>query len=218
MHEGLRRADPDASATSSASPGTGSLDRLRRRDPDQWERLVEVWQPCIYSWCRQQGLSVTDAQDITQAVFLSLFEGGIDKFRRDSSGSTFGGWLWTVTHRKVLDKQRSLQRGLQAQGGSSARGLLNEVPDSSAPSSWDGARDQAPDDSLFGGVVGRILELARAKVEPRTWKVFERVFFEEAAPDVVAGEFDMTRNAVDGVRHRVLNIIRKLYRELYDVE
>ena len=83
----------------SAEPGSTSsslLERLKARDPEAWRRLIELYTPLIYGWCRQCGLQAEDVADIGQEVF-SAVAANQEGFRRDAPGASFRGWLWTIT-------------------------------------------------------------------------------------------------------------------------
>ena len=53
------------------------LERLRRRDPEAWQRLCDVYGPLVYKWCRRAGVGAEDAADVFQEVFLGV-AGGIE--------------------------------------------------------------------------------------------------------------------------------------------
>ena len=44
----------------------------------------------------------------------------MDLIRRDRSGDSFRGWLWTITQNKIRDQFRYRQGAPQAEGGSDA--------------------------------------------------------------------------------------------------
>ncbi|MDP6719668.1 MAG: sigma-70 family RNA polymerase sigma factor, partial [Pirellulaceae bacterium] len=54
------------------SISTTLLVRVQQMQPDAWARLVEVFGPIVYRWCRQSGLSGHDASDVVQEVFASV--------------------------------------------------------------------------------------------------------------------------------------------------
>ena len=65
-----RAVDTQDRVTSSgeASLSTSLLVRLRERDPAGWQRLVVLFAPEVYRWCRQAGLRAHDAEDVGQEV------------------------------------------------------------------------------------------------------------------------------------------------------
>src|SRR5262245_36645258 len=85
------------------------LQRVQARQPDAWERLVDLYAPLVLHWCRRGGLHGDDADDVFQEVFRSLAE-HIADFRRDRPGDSFRGWLRTITRNKLLDHFRRIKK------------------------------------------------------------------------------------------------------------
>src|SRR5262249_43452512 len=112
-------------------------DRARRREPQAWERLVELYRPLVLFWCGRAGLHGPDAEDVSQEV-LAAAAAGLDGFRRDRPGDTFRGWLRGITRNQVLLFYRRSQRQPRADGGPAALDPLREAADPLA-----GADDQA---------------------------------------------------------------------------
>jgi RNA polymerase sigma-70 factor (ECF subfamily) len=117
-----------ATAEGPGSTSTGLLQRVQAKDPDAWTRLVNLYGPLVYHWCRQANLKAEDAVDVVQETFLAV-SNHIDSFRRDRPGDSFRGWLWTVTRNKIQDHFRRLQGHAQGQGGTEALQELDAVPD-----------------------------------------------------------------------------------------
>ena len=89
----------DANVTKGeGSQGTSSslLDRVRAQDRAAWVRLVKLYAPLVYRWCRQMGLRSVDAEDVGQEVFSAVHRKVAD-FRRDPDRGTFRGWLRVIT-------------------------------------------------------------------------------------------------------------------------
>jgi hypothetical protein len=59
-----------AVAKTGSSISSSLLLRARAHDPEAWRRLVRVYGPLIYSWCRRAGLQAADAADVDQEVYL----------------------------------------------------------------------------------------------------------------------------------------------------
>src|SRR5262245_32429982 len=99
------------SESRSSSTGTARslLERARDRDPAAWERMVTLYAPLVFHWCRAWGLRDQDAADVFQDVFQAV-AAHIAEFRRDRSGDTFRGWLRTITRNKVNDHFRRRDR------------------------------------------------------------------------------------------------------------
>jgi RNA polymerase sigma-70 factor (ECF subfamily) len=179
-------------------PSPSYLDRLRARDADAWADLVRVWQPSVYSWCRRRGLQPTDAEEISQRVFVSLFRRGIDRFRGDGAGS-FRAWLWVVARNRVTEHFREQARQPRLEGPDS--GLAE--PPSVDPESLRELFD-------LRGPLGRAADLIRARVAPRTWRAFWRVVVDDQSVERVAEELGMSVASVYTARSRVLRELREL--------
>src|SRR5947209_20533536 len=94
----VRPMDTDGSAGTSLS----LLERVRAADPQAWQRLVHVYSPLIFSWCRRTGLGPDDAADVMQDVWQAV-SAAIGRFRRSAESGTFRGWVWTITRNKLRD-------------------------------------------------------------------------------------------------------------------
>ncbi len=56
----------------SDSISTSLLEQVRADRPEAWERLVDLYSPLIYRWCRQAGMAEHDAADLLQEVFSAV--------------------------------------------------------------------------------------------------------------------------------------------------
>src|SRR5262245_45750855 len=101
------------------------LDRARGNDADAWRRLVELYSPLVYHWCRRSGFTSHDAADVLQDVFQSVFR-ALPNFQRGKSGA-FRAWLWTITRNKIRNAVR--KKVPDAAGGSTAQVLWGNIPD-----------------------------------------------------------------------------------------
>src|SRR5262245_52868255 len=101
--------------------------RATERDELAWRGLVEIYSPLIVAWCRRNGLSESDAQDVTQDVFITLSK-SLRDFAKQDAGS-FRAWLSSVTRSRIVDFHRRRGKSPIAQGGSTANQMLQESPD-----------------------------------------------------------------------------------------
>jgi RNA polymerase sigma factor (sigma-70 family) len=90
------------------------LGRLRAApdDPAVWAEFVDWYGRNIHVWCKAWGLQDSDAEDVTQEVFLNLSQ-KMHGFCYDPEGS-FRAWLKTLTRRAwrvYAAKQRKAGRG-----------------------------------------------------------------------------------------------------------
>ncbi|MBL8796366.1 MAG: sigma-70 family RNA polymerase sigma factor [Planctomycetia bacterium] len=180
------------------------LERVRGDDAAAWDRLVKLYAPLVYCWCRRWNLQEQDTADVFQEVFLAVAK-HIAAFRKDGQGGTFRGWLRTITRNKVLDhfRRQGKQPGAAA-GGSEAHFQLNQLP---AP---DGSEDaSAAESRAEQGLFQRGLEFIKGEFEERTWQAFWRTTVEGRPPKDVADELGMSAGAVRVAKFRVLHRLRE---------
>jgi RNA polymerase sigma-70 factor (ECF subfamily) len=197
---------PDGHGESSDSSSISStlLQRVKARRPEAWTRLVDLYGPVVYRWCRQSGVAREDAADVVQEVFSSV-AAHVGQFRRERPGDSFTAWLAAITRNKVRDQFRRRQGRPQARGGSDAQQQLLQIPELPELSEHSG---QLPSGGSFSR---RALDLIRAEFENRTWEAFWLTAIEGRRPADVADDLGMSVNAVYKSKSRVL---RRLRREL----
>ncbi len=188
---------------------TTLLVRLKAKDEQAWRRFVYLYGPLIYSWCRWSGLRESDAADVGQEVFRTVFE-SIDHFHHDQKGDSFRAWLRTVTRTRVLDFQR---RNSPTEIGSGDRAASIEAQETTEPGT-----DSAPDEEDPGPILlRRAVELILESCEEKTRQAFLRVVCGEEHPADVAQDLGMTANAVYLAKSHILRRIREEFAQLVDV-
>lgn len=200
------QSDPGASGSTS----TSLLERVKARDPEAWRRLVELYGPLVYGWCRHSGIQAEDAADVAQEAFTAVAT-HVAEFRRDRPGDSFRGWLWTITRNKIRDHFRRRKSEAHAQGGTSAQQRLAQLPEQ--PPDTSGTDPGSPVES---SLEGRAMEIVRAGVEGRTWQAFWRVTVDGQAPADVARELGVSVQAVYDAKYRVRRRIRQELGDLMD--
>jgi RNA polymerase sigma-70 factor (ECF subfamily) len=174
--------------------------RLKRREADAWGRLLELYGPLVYSWCRARWrLSPPDAADVVQDVMRTVLE-AIDGFQ----GGNFLAWLAAITRSRAADHVRC--NPTRAAGGEAQR-LLADFPDPRGSPTEGPAEEGAGAD--LGGVLSRALERVRSRAAPTSWQAFWQVTLLGRAPDDVARDLGLTRNAVYVANSRILRRLRE---------
>lgn len=87
------------------------IHRLKNGDPSVFTDIVTQWQNMVYNTALSIVQNETDAEDITQDVFIEVYEKA-EQFRGDALLST---WIYRITINKALDLQRKKKR--QKNGG-----------------------------------------------------------------------------------------------------
>ena len=199
-----RTGPPEADATS-----LSLLVRLKANDAAAWDRLVVLYAPLVYYWCRKFHVPDQDADDVFQDVIQSV-AANIATFRKEQPGDTFRGWLRVITQNKIHDYFRRLGRQPQAAGGTDANLRLSQLP---AVEDSDGDDDER---QAYQQLMHRALELIRCEFTTRTWQAFWRVAVDGQRPVDVAQELAMQPGTVRVAKSRVLRRLRQELGELLD--
>lgn len=188
--------DPSPSGTSSSL-----IDRVKADEAGAWDRLVTLYGPLLYHWCRKWKLQDDDLADVFQEVFKTLVT-HIGGFRRERAGDTFRGWLRTIARNKVLDHLR--KRTHEAEGGSEAGHRLSRIPAPEADDANDPEEAEAMRRLFLRG-----LELLKPEFEERTWRAFWMTAVEGRPPQEAAAQLSMSPGAVRVAKSRVLQRLRE---------
>jgi RNA polymerase sigma-70 factor (ECF subfamily) len=182
---------------------------VQENDAVAWTRLVDLYAPLVYHWCRRAQLGPEDTADVFQETFRAVAM-HIHDFRRDRPGDTFRGWLRTIAQNKIRDHFRRQHDEPRAAGGTDANVHLHAQPD---PISLE--NDQS-EQKVIHQVLHRTLDTIRGEFEPRTWQAFWRVQIDGKTTGDVGAELGMTAAAVRKARLRVLARLRQELGELLD--
>ena len=189
-----------SSAFSATSPSL--IRRVADRDPEAWRRFTRLYGPLVFHWCQRQGLSEHDAADIMQDVFVSVAR-AVSSYE-DRAGSTFRGWLWTITRNQIISFLRKHAHQKAAGGGTANWQQLLNVAESLSDDP-----DQFTSQIELDAFYRRGLDLVRQEFRPRTWEIFWRNVVEDQTTEMVATEFGVSANSVRQTRSRVLRRIRQ---------
>ncbi|MBY0524565.1 MAG: sigma-70 family RNA polymerase sigma factor [Gemmataceae bacterium] len=181
------------------------LERVKSDDTSAWDRLVTLYAPLVYYWCRRWDLQDQDTADVFQEVFLSVAT-HIAGFRKDRESDTFRGWLRTITRNKVLDHFRRQGREPGGVGGTEAQLRLTDLP---APVPATRPDEAVADDHAERGLFYRGLDFIRGEFEPRTWQAFWKTAVDGRSPKDVGDELGMSSGAVRVAKSRVLHRLRE---------
>ena len=203
MSSSCQRSGSAKDQHSSNATSRSLLERVKLDEAAAWERLVTLYAPLVFHWCRRYNLSEPDVADILQEVFQAVFLHLAD-FRKERQADTFRGWLRRITQNKILDHFRRLGREPRGVGGSDAQARLTQLPFPQS-SEAESDRDQPVESVLFR----RALDLIRQDFEERTWQAFWRTAVEGQSPREGAEALSMSAGAVRVAKCRVLHRLRE---------
>jgi RNA polymerase sigma-70 factor, ECF subfamily len=197
-------------AAEPASISSTLLDQIRTRRPEAWQRLVDLYGPVVYRWCRQLGVGRGDAADVVQDVFAAV-AAGAGRFRRETPEHSFGAWLRTITRSKVCDHFRRRRGLLDAEGGTDAQQRMLDLPESA-----DGSLSLSANLIADARFVRRALDVVRAEFESRTWDAFWRIAVDGQSAAEAAAAMNLSLAAAYQAKSRVLRRLRRELRELQE--
>jgi RNA polymerase sigma-70 factor, ECF subfamily len=200
--------DPNVPTNGGASQATSAslLERARDNDRTAWDRIVYLYSPLVFAWCRRWGLRDEDTLDVGQDVMRLVFT-HLGAFRRDCPGDSFRRWLKAIARNRVRDFHRRndhRQQAVAAFGGEHPA-----LTDAQAEDENEGVGEQKL-------VLRRALDLVRMEFEPRTWDAFWRVSIDETPAADVAQALGVSVNVVYLARSRVLRRLADQFAELID--
>jgi RNA polymerase sigma-70 factor (ECF subfamily) len=207
MSEASERKNGSGGSQPSTGTSRSLLEGIKADDPVAWERLVALYAPLVFHWCRRWDLQDQDVADICQEVFQAVVA-HIDTFRRERKGDTFRGWLRTILRNKVHDHFRRLGHGGRGVGGTDAQRRFAQLP------MMESEQEDKPAGEEERGLLDRALELVRDDFEERTWQAFVRIVIEGQAPKDVAVDLEMSPGAVRVAKSRVLRRLREVLGDL----
>jgi RNA polymerase sigma-70 factor (ECF subfamily) len=168
---------------------------------DDWQRLVELYQPLLHAWLERAGVAASDADDLAQEILVVVFR-EIGRFQRRGPGA-FRGWLRTVMAFRVRDHFRRRKYQPTATGDSQFLRQLDELesPSSELSRLWDREHDEH--------VAASLLRRVQNDFAPITWQAFQRYVLEGEAVTKVADELGLSQNSVIVAKSRVLQRLRQ---------
>lgn len=134
------------------------VERARRGDPGGWDELIGRFQPLVTSATRRYRLSAADAADVSQTVWLRLFN-HLDNLREPRA---LPGWIATTAANACLDvlavARRTLALDPQASG---------EIEQLGVADAWGSGGERAePDASLLRTESRRAVRRGLAELTP----------------------------------------------------
>lgn len=135
-------------------PDSSLVARCLRGDETAWEDLVRIHTRKVYALCYRFTGSGSEAQDLTQEVFLRVFR-TVKTFR--SAEGSFSTWLARVTRNLLIDHYR---RTRQERVTDSIEEQLPVIEETGA------AAAARPDQAVAGREASEILQATLQKLSP----------------------------------------------------
>ena len=191
---------------------TSLLVSAKSGEQEAWEKIVFVFGRVVYAWIRRYGAPRSEAADLRQLVFESVFK-NLDKFRRESDGDTFRGWLRTIARNKVVDYWRRKNRIPKTATDQQIEICLNRI----AIEQHSGLHEL----SSVGEnreIIARILEFAKLKIRDDHWNIFFEIVMGKKSREEIAKEYSFTRAYVDVIFSRVVSKLRDEFSQFPESE
>lgn len=170
------------------------VERARTGDPEAIGWLYERYFDRIYKYVYLKVGNPTEAEDITEQVFVKMIE-AIAKFQWQ--GSTFASWLYRIAHNQVVDTLRQHSRRSHVP--------LEPVGDTLPSAESDDPSRHAERSDLKGHLQEALTHLTDLQAQVITLK-----FGAEMSNAEVAAILDRTEGAVKALQYSALQNLQKL--------
>ena len=135
-------------------PDTSLVSRCLRGDEPAWEELVRLHTRRVYALCYRFTGQGSEAQDLTQEVFLRVFR-TLRTFR--STEGSFATWLARVTRNLLIDHYRRTRQDRVTDSIEEQLPMLEEVGTAAAV---------RPDHAIAGREASEILQATLQRLSP----------------------------------------------------
>ncbi|MFL5342375.1 MAG: RNA polymerase sigma factor [Gemmataceae bacterium] len=163
-------------------------------DPTEgdWKQLLDGYGPLLHGWLARSGVPAADHDDLVQEVLIVVV-GRVAEFEHRGPGA-FRAWLRGILANHVRKFFRTRPEAPAID--------LDAVadPHSELGRAWDREHDEH--------LAARALRLVEGDFAPATWQAFRRQVIDGRPPAEVAGELNLSLNAVILAKSRVLKRLR----------
>jgi RNA polymerase sigma-70 factor (ECF subfamily) len=178
------------------------LARVRdRRDDEAWREFYALYAPLLYHYARSRGLARADAEELRDHCF-EVIARRLPDFEYDRKKGSFKQWLYRLASQRAIDVRRAQRvRGEPAPSTSQAQDR-ELTPDEHWERAW--RREH----------LRHALEIARAGLVERDWKVFELLLVEECSVVDACKRLELNANQVYKAKSRALARVREVLAQL----
>ncbi len=197
---------------SQSGPSTTTRASLlsRVRDPENqaaWREFDERYRGLILRYCRRRGLQLSDSEDVTQIVLVSLAK-SLRNFRYRPDLGRFRDYLGRSV-RNAITRQKSKRK---TDGVGSETDVFEGVPNGKAEI------DETWDQEWMQHHFRVAMELIRKHFEPQSMGCFE-LLLQGRPVHEVAAEFGTTPDAVYKLKQRIRDRLKEqVARQIVDEE
>ncbi len=177
--------------------------RLKSGDTDVFNEVVNAWQNKVYNTAISIVQNEEDAEDITQEVFVTLYQ-RIDGFREESLLSS---WIYRITISKSLDHEKRKKR--QKRGGLLKKILF--IDEEEEPANFD-----HPGILLDNKERARILFGALKKIPEKQRVAFTLHKMEGLTNQEIAAILNTSLYAVESLQLRAKNNLKDILKNYYE--
>jgi len=179
---------------------TSLIRRLRDpADAASWEVFVDAYGRVIFSVATKAGLSVEDAQDVTQETLMAVAK-RIQGFDPDPKRGSFKAWLLTIARSRIADcfRRRRPVVEFPRPGDSTQTSWIERVPDPAQP------RIEDLWEAEWRETIYRVArERVRWRTSPQQYQIFELQVLHDWPVEQVVAELHVTPNQVYVAKHRI---------------
>ncbi len=154
MHPHVGVVDPRNLVERTLDPDSSLVSRCLRGDETAWEDLVRLHTRKVYALCYRFTGSGSEAQDLTQEVFLRVFK-TVKSFR--STEGSFATWLSRVTRNLLIDHYRRTRHDRVTDSIEEQLPMMEEEG---------AASPMRPDHAVAGREASEILQATLQKLSP----------------------------------------------------
>lgn len=169
--------------------------RARQRDEEAWTRLYEANFDRIYRYVVLKIGERTEAEDITQQVFVNAIK-AIGSY--DYKGTPFSAWLYRIAHNKIVDYLRKKSKQPLAPLSES---LVDNAPGNN------------PHATAYHNLDMEMVQQATKRLTPAQQEVIALRFSGDLSIIEVARAMGKSEGAVKALQHSAVLSLRKILGE-----
>lgn len=178
------------------------IQRLASGDRSAFREMVETYKKKIYFLALDMVGNPSDAEDISQEVFLRVFR----SFKTFHQDAKLGAWLYRITYNASIDHLRKRALTPEPIEDEALEGIYQSQPQIAEPQA-----SLNPAVAAERGLLQDRIEKALANVSPREKAVFLLRHYEDLSLKEIAESLELT---VGSVKSYLFRAVRKLRTEL----